>query len=107
MTGPTIRHVLPGAVLYDLLLTPVVYWLVALVAGLARPVSERAPAPVFLGAQRLCLVFRLASAGAAPNLRLADTGAKYTDASPCAPRAEAAARRRTIKFPRPNGPCRH
>jgi rod shape-determining protein MreD len=82
VTGPVIRQVLPGAVLWDLLLTPVVYWLVALVARLARPAAERAPAPVFFGAQRLASVFRLASAGAAPNLRLAGTGAKYTDARP-------------------------
>jgi len=82
VTGPAIRHVLPGAILYDLLLTPVVYWLVALVAGLARPESERAPAPVFFGAQRLASVFRLASAGAAPNLRLAGTGAKFEDKRP-------------------------
>jgi len=82
VTGPAIRHVLPGAVLYDLLLTPVVYWLVSLVAGLARPLSEHAPAPVFFGAQRLASVFRLASAGAAPNLRLAGTGAKFSDARP-------------------------
>ena len=74
VTGPTIKHVLPGAILYDLLLTPVVYWLVSLVARLARPVSERAPAPVFFGPQRLASVFRLASAGAAPNLRLAGPG---------------------------------
>ncbi len=64
VTGPTIRQVLPGAILYDLLLTPVVYLLVSLVAGLARPVPERAP--VFIGAQRLASVFRLASAGAVP-----------------------------------------
>jgi rod shape-determining protein MreD len=82
VTGPVIKHVLPGAILYDLLLTPVVYWLVAMVARLARPVSERAPAPVFFGAQRLASVFRLASAGAAPNLRLAGTGAKYSDTRP-------------------------
>ena len=85
VTGPTIKHVLPGAVLYDLLLTPLVYWLVALVAlvaRLARPVSERAPAPVFFGPQRLASVFRLASAGAAPGLRLAGTGAKFTDPRP-------------------------
>jgi rod shape-determining protein MreD len=82
VTGPAIRHVLPGAVLYDLLLTPVVYWLVSLVARLARPASERAPAPVFFGAQRLASAFRLASAGAAPNLRLAGTGAKFSDPRP-------------------------
>jgi rod shape-determining protein MreD len=82
VTGPTIEQVLPGAVLYDLLLAPVAYWLVALVAGLARPEAERAPAPVFFGGQRLASVFRLASAGAAPNLRLAGTGAKYEDSRP-------------------------
>jgi rod shape-determining protein MreD len=82
VTDPAIRHVLPGAILYDLLLTPVVYWAVSLVAMLARPESERAPAPVFFGAQRLASVFRLASAGAAPNLRLAGTGAKYSGTRP-------------------------
>ena len=82
VTGPVIRHVLPGAVLYDLVLTPVVYWLVVLVARLAQPVTERPPAPVFFGAQRLASVFRLASAGAAPDLRLAGTGAKYSDSRP-------------------------
>jgi len=82
VTDPAIRHVLPGAVLYDLLLTPVAYWAVALVSQLARPESERAPAPVFFGPQRLASVFRLASAGAAPHLRLAGTGAKYEDTRP-------------------------
>ena len=82
VTGPAIRHVLPGAILYDLLLTPVVYGLVSLVAGLARPASARAPAPVFLGSQRFASVFRPASAGAAPKLRLAGTGAKFSDARP-------------------------
>jgi rod shape-determining protein MreD len=82
VTDPAIRHVLPGAVLYDLLLTPVAYWAVSRVSMLARPESERAPAPVFFGAQRLASAFRLASAGAAPNLRLAGTGAKYEDTRP-------------------------
>jgi rod shape-determining protein MreD len=82
VTGPTIRQVLPRAILYDLLLTPVVYLLVSLVAGLVRPVSERGPAPVFFGAQRLASVFRPASAGAVPKLRLAGTGAKFEDARP-------------------------
>jgi rod shape-determining protein MreD len=82
VTGPAIRQVLPGAILYDLLLTPVVYGLVSLVAGLARPASERAPAPVFVGAQRFASVFRLASTGAVPHLRLAGTGAKFSDARP-------------------------
>jgi rod shape-determining protein MreD len=82
VTGPAIRHVLPGAIAWDLLLTPIALLLVSWVAGLARPVAERAPRPEFVGAQRLAAVFRLASAGAAPNLRLAGTGAKFEDTRP-------------------------
>jgi rod shape-determining protein MreD len=82
VTGPAIRHVLPRAVGWDLLLTPFAFLLVAWVARLARPVAERAPRPEFVGAQRLAAVFRLASAGAAPNLRLAGTGAKFEDTRP-------------------------
>jgi rod shape-determining protein MreD len=82
VTGPAIRRVLPGAVLYDLILTPFAFFAVAWVAGLTRPVAERAPRPEFAGAQRLAAVFRLASAGAAPNLKLAGTGAKFTDDRP-------------------------
>jgi rod shape-determining protein MreD len=72
VTGPAIRHVLPGAVLADLLLTPVTLWPVALAAG--RPVPEGAPRPAFAAAGRLGTVFRLASAGAVPHLRLAGSG---------------------------------
>jgi rod shape-determining protein MreD len=82
VTGPAIRHVLPGAIAWDLLLTPFALLLVSWVAGLARPVAERAPRPEFVGAQRLAAVFRLASAGAAKNLRLAGTGAKFEDTRP-------------------------
>ena len=81
VTGPAIKHVLPAAIGWDLLLTPFAFFLVAWVAGLARPVTERAPRPEFVGAQRLAAVFRLASAGAAPNLKLAGTGAKFEDNS--------------------------
>jgi rod shape-determining protein MreD len=77
VTGPAIKHVLPAAIAWDLLLTPFAYLLVSWAAGLARPVAERAPRPEFVGAQRLAAVFRAASAGAAPNLRLAGTGAKF------------------------------
>ena len=79
VTGPAIKHVLPAAVLWDLLLTPFAFFLVTWVAGLARPVAERAPRPEFVGAARLAAVFRAASAGAAPNLKLAGSGAKFTD----------------------------
>jgi rod shape-determining protein MreD len=81
VTGPAIKHVLPGAIAWDLLLTPFAFFLVGWVAGLTRPVAERAPRPEFAGAQRLAAVFRLASAGAAPNLKLAGTGAKFEDNS--------------------------
>jgi rod shape-determining protein MreD len=69
MTGPAIRHVLPAAVVYDLLLCPFVLWLVSVVVG--RPATERAPEPWFPQAFRFAPAFRLASAGAAPGLRLA------------------------------------
>jgi rod shape-determining protein MreD len=77
VTHSAIRHVLPGAIAWDLLLTPFAFVLVAWAAGLARPKAERAPRPEFVGAQRIAAVFRAASAGAAPNLRLAGTGAKF------------------------------
>jgi len=82
VTGPAIKHVLPGAIAWDLLLTPFAFFLVSWVAGLARPVAERAPRPEFVGAQRLVAVFRAASSGAAPNLRLAGTGAKFQSDRP-------------------------
>jgi rod shape-determining protein MreD len=72
VTGPAIRQVLPGAVLYDLLLIPVTFWLVSLPAG--RPAPEVAQGPAFASAGRLGAVFRLASAGAVPRLRLAGSG---------------------------------
>jgi rod shape-determining protein MreD len=77
VTGPAIKHVLPAAIAWDLLLTPFAFFLVSWAVGLARPVAERAPRPEFVGAQRIAAVFRAASAGAAPNLRLAGTGAKF------------------------------
>jgi rod shape-determining protein MreD len=75
VTGPAIRQVLPGAVLYDLLLAPVTLWLVSLVAG--RAVPDVAQAPAFAPAGRLGAVFRLASAGAVPRLRLAGSGPNH------------------------------
>ena len=69
VTGPVIKHVLPVAVVYDLLLCPFAYWLVSLV--LRRPLPERAPRPEFA---QVATVFRVASAGvfgAVPNLGLA------------------------------------
>jgi rod shape-determining protein MreD len=69
VTGPAVKHVLPGAILYDLLLCPFVLWLVWV--AVRPPAPERAPQPQFGQAQRLAAAFRLASAGAAPKLRLA------------------------------------
>ena len=85
VTGAAVTRVLPGAVLYDLLLAPLAYWLVTRVTrGSAAwgAVAERAPATEFSGIGQLAPVFsqqafRQASAGAAPNLRLAGTGASY------------------------------
>jgi rod shape-determining protein MreD len=69
VTGPAIKHVLPVAIVYDLLLCPFAYWLVSLV--LRRPAPERAPRPEFA---QVATAFRAASAGAlgaVPALRLA------------------------------------
>jgi hypothetical protein len=41
VTGPAVTHVLPGAILYDLLLSPFVLWLTAL--AVARPGRAHAP----------------------------------------------------------------
>ena len=69
VTGPAIRHVLPYALVYDLLLCPFVLWLVS--AAVGRPAVEHAPRSQFLDVPRLAPAFRLASVGAAPSLRLA------------------------------------
>jgi rod shape-determining protein MreD len=69
VTGQAIRHVLPGAVVYDVLLCAFVLWLVS--AAVRRPAPERAPRPEFAQAYGVAAAFRLASAGAAPRLRLA------------------------------------
>jgi len=69
VTSPAIKHVLPVAIIYDLLLCPFAYWLVSLV--LRRPAPERAPRPEFA---QVATAFRVASAGAlgaVPTLRLA------------------------------------
>jgi rod shape-determining protein MreD len=79
VTGPVISRVLPGAILYDLLLAPFAFLLVSRITRGAA--AERAPAPEFSRAQRLASVFRQASAGAAPNLRLTGTGGSYQNPS--------------------------
>jgi rod shape-determining protein MreD len=69
VTSPAIKHVLPVAIIYDLLLCPFAYWLISLV--LRRPAPERAPRPEFA---QVATAFRAASAGAlgaVPTLRLA------------------------------------
>ena len=82
VTGPAIKQVLPAAILYDLLLAPLAFLLVARLTRDADP--ERAPAPEFSYPQRLASVFRAASHGAAPDLRLSGSGADYR--GPVAPR---------------------
>ena len=63
VTGAVASRMLPTAILYDLLVAPFAFWLVARVTRGAD--AERAPAPEFSVEQRLALVFRSASAGAA------------------------------------------
>jgi rod shape-determining protein MreD len=78
VTPAAIRRVLPGSVAYDLVLAPLVLWLVLRIAR--PPAAGRGPAPVFSSAQRLAPAFRPAAAGAAPDLRLAGTGQKFVSA---------------------------
>jgi rod shape-determining protein MreD len=80
MTSAVISRVLPSAVLYDLLLAAPAYWLAARITRGAP--AETAPVPDFGarslgGGARLAGAFRQASAGAAPGLRLAGSGANY------------------------------
>jgi rod shape-determining protein MreD len=90
VTAAAVSWVLPAAVLYDLLLSPLVFWLVLRVTrgtvawntGAGSTAAERAPAPEFGRAGQLASVFRQASAGAAPNLRLAGSGENYRSPSP-------------------------
>jgi len=77
VTNAAIRHVLPGALLYDLLLSPLVLWLVSLVARLAQPRPERAPHGHVPGFGHAVPAFRLAAAGAPPGLRAAGAGPSY------------------------------
>jgi rod shape-determining protein MreD len=85
VTGAAVSRVLPGAILYDILLSPLAFWLVARVTRGAvgwSTAPERAPAPEFGRAGQLASVFRQASAGAAPVLfaprkRLAGPGGNY------------------------------
>ncbi|HEY1702721.1 MAG TPA: rod shape-determining protein MreD [Trebonia sp.] len=72
VTGPAVRQVLPGAILYDLILGPFVLWLVA---SLIRRTSQRLSAandpyqtPPRTAAQYGAI--RLSTAGAPPKLRL-------------------------------------
>ena len=95
VTGAVVARVLPGAILYDLLLAPLAFWLVSRVTRAAawNTVPERAPALEF-------------SRGAAPGLGLqAGVGRRRPESAtrrhgrdlqkavPGAPRPEAAARR--------------
>jgi rod shape-determining protein MreD len=84
VTTAAASRVLPAAILYDLVLSPLAYWFVTWVTRGAvgwRVAHERATAPE-LGAFQPALVFRQASAGAAPGLRLAGTGESYLSSSP-------------------------
>jgi rod shape-determining protein MreD len=88
VTTAAAGRVLPAAILYDLVLSPFVFWLVCWATRAIRTwgtAPAEAPVPEFSRAQRLTLVFRQASAGAAPDLRLAGTGANYHHRSQARP----------------------
>ncbi|MGH3294809.1 MAG: rod shape-determining protein MreD, partial [Trebonia sp.] len=81
VTGAAVSRLLPGAILYDLLLSPLAFGLVARVTrGAVSAAPDRAPAPGF--GRALAPVFRQASAGAAPRLRLAGSGENHANPSP-------------------------
>lgn len=69
-TGPAIKHVLPGAILYDLLFSPFVLWLTAMAVG--RPARPNAPDPHRTRPRTAAQygAVRVASAGSPPRLRL-------------------------------------
>ena len=82
MTGPAIAHVLPAAVIYDVLFSPLVLWLVAAAMGAAEPASAVLGASEPRQAPPGRAVVRAAGAGggilagkatAVPRLSFADT----------------------------------
>ena len=106
VTGPAIKHVLPGAIGWDLLLTPFAFFLVGWVAGLARPVTERAPRPEFIGAQRLAAGVQARVGRRRPGSAAGRHRGELRGQQPRAPGPEAAPSRRQIKIIGPNGPGR-
>lgn len=82
VTGPAVKHVLPGAILYDLVLSPFVLWLTAL--AVARPARPHAVDP-YRRVPRTAAQYgavRLATAGSAPKLHLGGGGPMNPARSP-------------------------
>lgn len=80
VTAAAVSRVFPAAILYDLLLAPLVFWLVTRVTRGAvgwNTVPEVAPAPDLGPARPSAPVFRVASAGAAPAIGFVGTGGDY------------------------------
>jgi rod shape-determining protein MreD len=69
VTGPVVKHVLPTAILYDLLLCPFVLWLVAAAVRRSAPARVTDPHRMRPRAAAQYGALRLATAGAAPKLR--------------------------------------
>jgi rod shape-determining protein MreD len=82
-TGQAVAHVLPGAILYDLVLTPLALWLTAL--AVARPASPSAPDTHRARPSPQYGTVRAASSGGAPKLHL---GGAPTAAPPAPVRRE-------------------
>jgi rod shape-determining protein MreD len=80
VTGPVVEHVLPSAAAYDLVLCPFALWLISFLSGRAAPGRGRVRVqvldphvrPKLLSVPQSAGVFRLASEGGVPRLRLAD-----------------------------------
>jgi rod shape-determining protein MreD len=84
VTWPAIRHVLPYAVVYDVLLTPFVLWIVATLALRSEP-AEEGPltgGQAARGARELVTPGALRLAADGPRLRLASSGGRLAAAGP-------------------------
>jgi rod shape-determining protein MreD len=78
VTPGAVARLLPGALLYDVVLAPFVFLLVGWLMHRTRPRRE----PALHENYGFTYVFRNASQGAVPKLRLAGTGMAFTDQPP-------------------------
>jgi rod shape-determining protein MreD len=76
VTTRAVAHILPNAILYDLLLSPIAFWVVMRIMAFREPAGE----PKLHADYGFNSVFRQASVGATPRLRLVGTGMGFVTA---------------------------